>query len=543
MLSKKLLQDYMRSDMLFPQVNIDIPDEMLENIGGFIPPEVLSSYIAEQIEEVKKDEFWHSGKQYFMNEDESEWEMSPGELAIFKAILLRQHPRVEICSSTQYGKTLTTARGVLARIVTFPEEWLLVVPDLKRGKILLNYMIQDSYNNSYFKDKLVGVNLAEKTALNRLLEEKSKVKLTFQILGDDTKIRYGSVEIISCDARRKQDVINSIMGFGGRNVIQEEASLEDDEVDSGIFRMLAGKGEDTFLCKIGNPFYRNHFFKTWLNKNYHKIFIDYRIGLLEGRYVESFIEEAKTKPKFDILFECRFPSEDQIDTEGWSPLITETELKNALTDTWNPFGALTLGADPADSGDNESVIVERARNVARIKFANSKIELIDFCGKISDAIDEDKIDVRTGSVDKIGVGAMIPGEMRQLGKPIQGINVGESCDTTEHKVQFVNKRAEFAWAVREWISGGGKLFRDNRWYQLLNIKYREDTKRKLLLMSKKEMLRKGISSPDAFDALSLTFARPQVFYTKTLEQEQFEKRMRQKQLKGKDKKPFKMTGY
>ena len=57
------------------------------------------------------------------------------------------------------------------------------------------------------------------------------------------------------------------------------------------------------------------------------------------------------------------------------------------------------------------------------------------------------------------------------------------------------------------------------------------------------MLRKGISSPDAFDALSLTFARPQVFYTKTLEQEQFEKRMRQKQLKGKDKKPFKMTGY
>ena len=533
----------MRDDILFPQVPIDIPDEMLENIGGFIPAEILKPYVSQVLEDIKKDEFWLLGKQHFQNEDEKPWEMSPGELAIFRAILLKQHKRVEICSSTQYGKTITTSRAVLERITAWPEEFLIVVPDLKRGKIMLNYMIKDSYNNNYFKDKLVGINLAEKTALNRLLEEKSKVKLTFQVMGDGDKIKYGSVEIVSADARRKQDVINSIMGFGGRNVIQEEASLEDDEVDSGIFRMLAGKGEDTFLCKIGNPFYRNHFFKSWLNHNYKKIFIDYRIGILEGRYLEGFIEEARTKPKFEILFESRFPSEDQIDTEGWSPLITESELEGALTDDWNPFGALTLGADPADSGENESVIVERARNVARIKLANAKIELIEFCGRISDAIEEDKIDVRACSVDKIGVGAMIPGEMKQLGKPIKGVNVGESCDTPDSQVQFVNKRAEFAWAVKEWISGGGKLLRDNHWYQLLNIKYREDTKRRLLIMSKKDMLKKGISSPDAFDSLCLTFAQPQTFYTKSLEEDFFERKMKQKQLNRKDNKPFKMSGY
>lgn len=533
----------MRSDLLFPKVPIDIPDEMLENIGGFIPPEVLAPYIAKELKEVREDDVWILGRQHFQNDDGSAWEMSPGELAIFTAILLREHPRIEICSSTQYGKTLTVARGTLERITAYPDEWLVVVPDLKRGKILLNYIINDSYNNDYFKKKLVGINLAEKTVLNRLLEEKSKVKLTFQVLCDDKKVRYGSVEIISCDARRKQDVINSIMGFGGRNVIQEEASLEDDEVDAGIFRMLAGKGEDTFLCKIGNPFYRNHFFKTWLDKNYKKVFIDYRIGLLEGRYVESFIKEARTKPKFDILFECSFPSEDQIDTEGWSPLITESELKLALTDDWNPFGAGSLGADPSDSGDNESVIVERWRNVARIKYASAKIELIDFCGKISDTIDEDKIDCRTGAVDKIGVGAMIPGEMKQLGKPIQGINVGEKCEDLKDQAQFVNKRAEFAWAVKDWISGGGKLLRDNRWYQLLNIKYRENTKRQLLLMSKKEMLGKGVTSPDAFDALCLTFARPQIFYKKSLEQEHFDRKMKQRQAKNRNKKNFKMTGY
>jgi len=212
----------MRSDILFPKVPIDIPDEVLENIGAFIPSEVLIPYITEALEEIRKDEIWILGNQHFLNDDESAWEMSAGELAIFKSIVLRQHPRIEICSSTQYGKTITVSRGLLERITAYPEEWMVVVPDLKRGKILLNYIIQDSYNNTYFKDKLVGVNLAEKTALNRLLEEKSKVKLTFQVLVGDNKVRYGSVEVISADARRKQDVINSIMGFGGRNVVQEE---------------------------------------------------------------------------------------------------------------------------------------------------------------------------------------------------------------------------------------------------------------------------------------------------------------------------------
>ena len=55
------------------------------------------------------------------------------------------------------------------------------------------------------------------------------------------------------------------------------------------------------------------------------------------------------------------------------------------------------------------------------------------------------------------------------------------------------------------------------------------------------MLKKGIASPDAFDGLSLTFARPQVIYKKSLEQDFFDKKMRQKRLRNK-KKPFRMAG-
>ena len=58
---------------------------------------------------------------------------------------------------------------------------------------------------------------------------------------------------------------------------------------------------------------------------------------------------------------------------------------------------------------------------------------------------------------------------------------------------------------------GGKLEKDDDWYQLTQIKYNiVDSSGKLKIMSKQEMLRDGIDSPDVADALAMTFARPQV---------------------------------
>jgi hypothetical protein len=522
---------------LYPRFAFNFKGEYLD---WDYTPEQLKALIDTEKEKLKEEKIWNIAREMFI-QDSNPFELTPAQFAMFRTIVMREYPRVEIVSSTQYGKSLTVARAVLLRISNFPEDWMIVVPDAKRGKILLNYIIKDASENEYFKDKLIGMKLEERSAINRLLEERSKIKLTFQIF-TDSGIKYSSVEVITAEARRKNNAIEAIMGFGGKNIIQEEASLEEDEIDAGIFRMLAGKGDDTFLLKIGNPFYRNHFFRSFQNLEYKKVWVDYRIGLADGRYTENFIKEARTKPKFEVLFECRFPSEEAIDSKGWSPLITQTELEQAITDEFNPFGYPSQGCDPADEGENESVIVVRWRNVAKIDYASSKISLMDFCGEINSSIDINNIDVRTSAVDKVGVGAMIPDEMKKIGKPITGVNVGEACDNPTDQVQFVNKRAEFAWKVREWIKGGGKLLRDPRWYQLLNIKYKEDNKRRLKLMSKEEMRKEGLVSPDAFDALALTFAKPQVFYAKSLEDDFFEKKMRQQKIKTK-KKPFGMAGY
>ena len=67
---------------------------------------------------------------------------------------------------------------------------------------------------------------------------------------------------------------------------------------------------------------------------------------------------------------------------------------------------------------------------------------------------------------------------------------------------------------------GGKLFEErdfetSDWLELAKIKYRtklEATKGKMQIMSKEEMLKEGVQSPDTADALSFTFRTPDTPY-------------------------------
>lgn len=516
----------MRNDFLFPLLDLDISlsDKMLEDLGAVLPERVIQEYIEKEKVRIRSDKWWIWGQRNFKNEDESPWEMSPGELAIFRLIVLRQHPRSQVISSTQYGKSLTIERALLTRITTFPEDWLILVPDTKRGEIIIRYMIHDTSQNEYFTNKLFGVN-ADDTLLMRLLEEKSKKKLTYQIIEDDKVPRYGSAEIITTDARRKQNAIASIMGFGGRNIIADESALTVDEVDAGVFRMLAGKGEDTFLIKVGNPFYRNHFLSSWKDKRYKKIFIDQVIGLCEGRYVESFLEEAREKPQADILYRSAFPKADAVDSEGWMSLLTEEEVHLSMQEAPH-FGEDRLGVDISDQGDNESVIVKRSSGYAEVLFGDNEIDTMDFAGQI--VLKSAEVTSKKIYGDRVGVGGPVLARVREvntvdrLGLKLIEVNAGE--EPTDKK-RYFNKRAEMFWRAREWIKSGGKLSNDQRWYQLAQVKYRATSRGTIQIMPKDTMRKNGIASPDVADGFSMTFYDPMVATLVSEEDKQFMRTM------------------
>lgn len=108
-------------------------------------------------------------------------------------------------------------------------------------------------------------------------------------------------------------------------------------------------------------------------------------------------------------------------------------------------------------------------------------------------------------IDNFGVGANVGMEIVRAGKYVKAINVGEEAEDDD---RFLNKRAELSWRAREWLKKGGELVgphAEELKAEALLIKYRYGPKGKIQIMSKDDMRRNGIKSPNKWDAFTLTF--------------------------------------
>ena len=112
--------------------------------------------------------------------------------------------------------------------------------------------------------------------------------------------------------------------------------------------------------------------------------------------------------------------------------------------------------------------------------------------------------------DGFGIGVDAVKEMALAGYNVNCVNTGDKCDTDtpegiEDDKLYINKRAMIGDRAKNWLRAGGELVPDKRWEQLLQIKYTRILSGKKKIMSKEDMRRLGIQSPDAYDAFSLTF--------------------------------------
>jgi hypothetical protein len=105
------------------------------------------------------------------------------------------------------------------------------------------------------------------------------------------------------------------LGFGAPNVIVDESAFIEDTEWALVLRMLAGQ-KKIFLMKIGNPYFRNHFYRSYRDPDYKKISIDYHQGLREGRLNAEIVRKAQEEADFSILYENKFPGEDAVDSKG-----------------------------------------------------------------------------------------------------------------------------------------------------------------------------------------------------------------------------------
>jgi hypothetical protein len=130
----------------------------------------------------------------------------------------------------------------------------------------MDYAISHIFDNDLIKQKFI-VGAGED--LDYIRRHRNKQHLSFDV-GNG---QLGELFIWSA---------KDALGFGAPNVVADESAFIEDPEFALVLRMLAGQKKIS-LMKIGNPYFRNHFYKSFRDPDYRKIVIDYEQGLREGR--------------------------------------------------------------------------------------------------------------------------------------------------------------------------------------------------------------------------------------------------------------------
>jgi hypothetical protein len=422
---------------------------------------------------------------YFKDDNLNPFELTDGQAEIFLSIFLKRHNRIEIIASTQYGKSSVIAMALIIRTQAFKEAFAIVTGQESKSQIIMEKVIQHTFDHV---DLYSQLEIDE--PLDRIKRERSKKRITWK--------GGGEIRTFTADSKNRKRVKESLTGLGSPNIVEDEASLIPDDLQAMILRMLGGHNGG-FLIKIGNPFYRNHFLKTWNSDKYTKLFIDYKQALQEGRYTEDFISEMRDEAFFDILYECKFPTEEEIDMSGYRRLLSDFEIENAKKKI-DHNGDFKLAFDVGEGGD-ENAGVLRSGSYSEIVHTSRISDLMATTRIIIETIDKYKVKPENCFVDDTGIGAGITDRLHELGYNVNGIKWGNKSKSDK----YANLKAENFMKLREWIQQGGCLEQNDKWNELYNIKFKVDTSGKIKIKTKEEMRKEGLSSPNVADALALTF--------------------------------------
>lgn len=425
------------------------------------------------------------------------YEVTGGQAEIFDEIMLVRHLRTQIIAPTQYGKSLDVGCASLLRSASTGDRFTIMAPSEKKANIIMGYAIEHVFDDPMFTQQL---ELDKSETLDRLRRERSRTKLSFR--------RGGGLQVLTLDAKNKKRSIEAAMGFGGNRLILDESSLIDDVLYATVKRMLGGyEYSDTFLLEIGNPFYRNHFLRTWLGNRYHKIFIDFRQALAEGRYSQEFIDEMMEEALFDVLYECKFPEEDTIDDKGYRQLITEATLQQSYTDHVSSEEKPThLGLDVGAGGDL-SVFTMRNDDVSWLYGKHQSKDTMVNVTEVEAILEANPtIDPSNVFIDDIGIGHGVSDRLIEKGIPITRVVAGESPRKEKDKKRYRNIKAMAYWSTKKWLEAGGKIQRHDGYNQFLQIKYKVNSDKQIQIEPKEELKKRTGKSPDYAESLMLTFA-------------------------------------
>ena len=292
----------------------------------------------------------------------------------------------------------------------------------------------------------------------------------------------------------------------------------------------------------------NFFYQTWRNaetggNEYTAIFIpwywqeDYRKTPAEDFSLTAAESEHATLYGLDLpqmawrrakiaelkeptLFAQEYPAcaAEAFQMSGHDSFIPGALLAHARKAVCAPSGPLVIGFDPAwMGGDRHAMAWRQGRCVSKVE-SRVRLDAMQAAGWAKQVLDADK--PKRMFIDVGGSGAGVYDRLKEMGygEIVRPINFGSAplCPPPldEHGRPSggpLNRRAEMWLASKEWLADpAGAQIPDSDALQADACApgYRYDSNARLVLERKDDMRRRGLPSPDEWDAVALTFAEP-----------------------------------
>jgi DNA-binding XRE family transcriptional regulator len=183
-------------------------------------------------------------------------------------------------------------------------------------------------------------------------------------------------------------------------------------------------------------------------------------------------------------------------------------------------GPLVVGFDPAwKGGDRHSMAWRQGRCVTKI-VSRRRLDTMEAAGWAKQVIDADR--PRKFFIDVGGVGAGVYDRLKEWGEPyasiVVAVNFGSAPlepppldEQGKPSGGPLNRRAEMWMKSKQWLedpAGAQIPDSDSLQADACGPSYRYDSNTRLVLEAKENMRRRGLASPDEWDAVALTFAEP-----------------------------------
>lgn len=217
------------------------------------------------------------------------------------------------------------------------------------------------------------------------------------------------------------------------------------------------------------------------------------------------------------LFKQEYPATaaEAFQMSGHDSFIAPALVAKARKAVVEASGPLVIGYDPAWTGDaRHAMAFRRGRRVIEVQ-RKLGLNVTQAAGWVKMVIDKHK--PRKLFIDVGGVGAGVYDIVVEYGMPYAKIIVPVNFGSSPFEPNppdgggAVNRRAEIWMKSRDWLEDpAGVQIPDEDSIQAdaCGPGYKWDSQTRLILEKKDDMRRRGVPSPDEWDAVALTFAEP-----------------------------------